>query len=61
MVFVNGSIIKADVPALMICVGDKLKGMTIISTAIQTVSRKGLYPPFTTLGTIVVNGVKASC
>jgi len=52
---------KGYILALQVDVGQSLlnsKGNFV--TLIQTVSRRGLYGPFTTTGTLVVNGVQAS-
>lgn len=56
MVFLEG---KGAVPATVIQVGDRLAdGMPV--TDIRMVNRTGMYAPFTTSGTVVVNGVLAS-
>lgn len=56
LVFVEG---KGAVPAFMVMVGDKLLGGNPVS-AISSVTRNGVYAPFTPSGRIVVNGVVAS-
>ena len=51
------------VPASLVQLGDELEsenGHAMTVESIQTVSRQGLYAPFTTLGTILVNNIKAS-
>lgn len=47
------------VPAAAIIVGDKLFHGKVV-TGIRQVQRKGVYAPFTSSGTIAVNGVAAS-
>jgi hypothetical protein len=51
------------VPASLVQLGDELEsenGHAMTVESIQTVSRQGVYAPFTTSGTILVNNVKAS-
>lgn len=60
MVFIEGG---HSVPASMIKIGDKLEldtGEFDTVKAIHTVSRQGVYAPFTASGAVIVNGVKAS-
>jgi hypothetical protein len=51
------------VPASFVKIGDELEtvtGNTMAVEAIERVVRSGVYAPFTSSGTIVVNGIKAS-
>mmetsp|Transcript_2264 Transcript_2264/g.5289 ORF Transcript_2264/g.5289 Transcript_2264/m.5289 type:complete len:182 (-) Transcript_2264:9-554(-) len=63
MVFVEG---RRSVPASSVQVGDKLIVGTDSHTltkvvTIKEIVRRGMYAPFTKSGTIVVNGILASC
>jgi hypothetical protein len=52
-----------SVPASMVKIGDKLElasGEFDTVKAIRTVTRQGVYAPFTASGVVIVNGVKAS-
>ena len=56
MVFLEGI---GAVPASMVRVGDRLQGGNPVS-ALRNITRTGMYAPFTSSGTIVVNCVLAS-
>lgn len=56
MVYVDG---KGSIPACLVLVGDSIAG-TLVTHIDQNVSLMGLYAPFTSSGTLVVNGVKVS-
>mmetsp|Transcript_25370 Transcript_25370/g.42166 ORF Transcript_25370/g.42166 Transcript_25370/m.42166 type:complete len:865 (-) Transcript_25370:92-2686(-) len=61
MVFVSND---RAVPASSFLVGDRVlsgTGDTLVVQSIRRVLRKGLYAPFTSSGTVVVNGVLSSC
>lgn len=63
MVFVENNSIKQALPASAISIGDNLvmtPGGSTTVTKILLVTRKGAFAPFTTSGTVVVNGVVAS-
>ena len=55
MLFVGGR----SMPASMVKVGDKLDDDTVVEHIFNVV-RKGAFAPFTSSGTILVNGIKAS-
>lgn len=61
MVFVRG---RGAIPAALVKLGDVLEGSfheaAVVVEAIFAVQQKGAYAPFTSSGTIVVNGIKAS-
>jgi len=59
MIFSQGKAVAANT----IQVGDVIDkdGPPVVVTLIQTVTRNGVYAPFTTSGVIFVNGFRASC
>jgi len=58
MIYVRGN--EAPIPASMVQVGDILSDGSRVDTILSSIRRKGMYAPFTTSGTLLVNGVLVS-